>query len=199
MSERQTRLTLIQKMQDGCNEAAWQEFVTIYRNYLYVVVRNMNVGHHDAEEIVQTVFTKVWDKIKGFQYLPEKGKFRHWLCSITRNTVIDYFRSRKGKPHLDNSEYADENIPAEEGITIPEVETMAEKEWVNYLANLALDMVKNEFSGSAVESFIAHVQGKSIQEISKEMNIAENTVYVNCNRVKERIRKKIREMEKNLG
>ena len=60
-------------------------------------------------------------------------------------------------------------------------------------------MVKNEFSGSAVESFIAHVQGKSIQEISKEMNIAENTVYVNCNRVKERIRKKIREMEKNLG
>ena len=199
MSERQTRLTLIQKMQDGCNEAAWQEFVTIYRNYLYVVVRNMNVGHHDAEEIVQTVFTKVWDKIKGFQYLPEKGKFRHWLCSITRNTTIDCFRAKKDKRHQGDSEYADKNILAEEGITVSEVETMAEKEWVNYLANLALDLVKNEFSGSAVECFMAHVQGKSIQEISKEMNIAENTVYVSCSRVKERIRKKIREIEKKLG
>lgn len=196
-ADRSTRMTLVQRLQGKDDDKAWDEFVLIYRNYLYVVVRNMNISHHDSEEIVQTVFTKVWDSIKGFQYLPAKGKFRHWLCSIARHTVIDFIRAKKSR--VSNADqYPDlEKLPEE--ISLPDIEAMADKEWVNYIANLALDMIRKDFSGPAVECFLLQVGGKSIPEIAVTMQISENSVYVNCCRVKERIRRKLRQLEQELG
>ncbi|OGV51576.1 MAG: hypothetical protein A2X49_14735 [Lentisphaerae bacterium GWF2_52_8] len=186
-----TRLTLIQRVKDSGDEAAWEEFVAVYRKYLYIVARNMNLSHHDAEEIVQRVFAKVWEKMPGFNYLPQKGRFRHWLCSIARNMAIDLIRSRKAKGY-----------PGEEGegnnlfdeAALPDIELMAEKEWRNYLANMALEFAQKEFSSLEFECFVRYANEKTPAEIAKELEVAENTVYVYCRRVKLFIRKKITEL-----
>ena len=191
-TERTTRVTLIQKIKNSRNDGAWEEFFQIYRNYIYMVVRNMNVAHHDAEDIVQDVFRKVSGKVKKFEYLREKGKFRHWLCAIAKNTVLDHFRKKKSLPFsVDEGQVASS---VEEDVVIPDVEIMAEKEWTNYLANLALEKAREDFEEKTVEYFLAGVRGESIKDIAKKHGVAVNTVYVACARVKRRVREHVREL-----
>jgi len=46
-----------------------------------------------AEEVVQDVFLKLWQK--PHLYIPENGAFSHWLLRVTRNQAIDELRSKK--------------------------------------------------------------------------------------------------------
>lgn len=193
--DRKTRMTLIQRIKNTQDEAAWKEFFSIYQNYVYVVVRNLNIGHHDAEEIVQKVFTKVLDKIPQFNYLPHKGKFRHWLCAITRNMVIDLQRARNTEKKSMEKFSEGSSVSSHEEITIPDIEVIAEKEWRNYLANLALEHARKELSPLEIKCFISHTREKTPREIATELSIAENTVYIYCRRVKDFIKKKINELE----
>ena len=196
---RRTRMTLLQRIKDSQDESAWREFVTIYRNYIYVIVRNMGISHHDAEEIVQSVFARVCDKIPHFTYLPHKGRFRNWLCSITRNMVIDFLRARHSeKTAMDEMVEGNASGRLLDESVVPDVEVMADKEWRNYLANLALEHARKEFSPLMIDCFINHVREKPPAEIAKKLGVAENTVYVYCKRVKEFVKRKVAVLEREL-
>ena len=60
-----TRKTLIQRVRDKHDHESWEEFVDVYKQFLYVVVRNLNLNHHDTEEIVQEVFLKTWNHLEN--------------------------------------------------------------------------------------------------------------------------------------
>ena len=62
----------------------------------------------EAEDLCADVFEKVYRKIDD--YNTEKAALNTWIYTITRNTLIDYFR--KTKP----TEEIDENIPADTAI-----------------------------------------------------------------------------------
>jgi RNA polymerase sigma-70 factor (ECF subfamily) len=49
-----------------------------------------------AEEIVQAVFTKVWQHAR--KYRAERGKFSSWLINISRHECIDELRRRRARP-----------------------------------------------------------------------------------------------------
>ena len=40
MEENLTRLTLIQKLQEECNESSWEEFIKLYQGYVFVIIKN---------------------------------------------------------------------------------------------------------------------------------------------------------------
>ncbi len=46
-----------------------------------------------AEEVLQDVFLKVWDKIESYD--PAKGKLFTWMINIARNQAIDKTRSKE--------------------------------------------------------------------------------------------------------
>ena len=69
-----TRLTLLEKIRDQHDNDAWADFSFYYRKYIYNITRRMGLNHHDAEEVVQTVIIKSWNKLPEFQweqYIPE--------------------------------------------------------------------------------------------------------------------------------
>jgi len=47
-------------------------------------------NRHEAEEIVQEVFFRLWEKAS--QYDPEKGALLAWLLTVTRNLALDFKR-----------------------------------------------------------------------------------------------------------
>ena len=52
------------------------------------------VRHEDvAEEVLQDVFLKIWDKINSYD--AEKGRLFTWMLNIARNQAIDKTRSRE--------------------------------------------------------------------------------------------------------
>jgi RNA polymerase sigma-70 factor, ECF subfamily len=71
----------------------------IYNRYaslvLSIALRTLS-DRASAEEIVQGVFTKVWQHAR--KYRAERGKFSSWLINISRNACIDELRRRRVRP-----------------------------------------------------------------------------------------------------
>ena len=85
---------------------------SIYRAFqpkvsAYVRSRVSNV--HDAEELVSAVFFKVTQKVGTYD--PAKASLSTWVYTITRNTVTDYYRTRKTALPLED--YLPGDTPAE--------------------------------------------------------------------------------------
>jgi len=55
------------------------------------VVRDTGV----AEDLVQEVFLRVWNRVQGFD--AQKGSIAPWLLAVARNRSIDYLRSAGGR------------------------------------------------------------------------------------------------------
>ena len=50
-------------------------------------------NHHDAEDLTAQVFEKVYSKLRTFD--ETKASLSTWIYTITRNTVTDYYRTRR--------------------------------------------------------------------------------------------------------
>ena len=166
-----TRKTLIDRLRSKSDDDSWQVFSDTYQKYIYVVIRRMNIQHAEAEDLVQEVLIKVWNKLGDFDYNPGKSKFRSWLNTVIRNNVLNYIKSRK---------------------------SYSQKEWENYIANLALERIKHHFSGKAIEVFEMSLGGASVQEIAAKLDIKENTAYRLKNRVKSKIVEEIEQLRYDL-
>ena len=66
----------------------------------------------DAVDIHAELFVKILRKLEGFD--PEKASLNTWIFTITRNTVIDFFRRTKPSEELD--ENLSDNIELDEGL-----------------------------------------------------------------------------------
>ena len=75
-------------------EALYTAYSEKVRGYVFGKVAN----RHDAEDLVSDVFLKAYEKYPTFD--ADRASVSTWLYTITRNTVIDYFRThRPGVSH----------------------------------------------------------------------------------------------------
>ena len=192
-----TRETLLEKIRNRHDEASWEDFVFYYRQYVYIICRGMNVNHHDSEEIVQKVMMKAWDKLPEFEY-DKKKRFRGWLCMVTGNTVKDFFRSYKRRQDR-KEKAADYQAWNPERTSGPEIEEYAEREWENYISNMALNNIKDKFSENVMKCFTELSEGKSAKDFSEETGMALNTVYVYNKRVTNKFHEEIRRLYYELS
>jgi RNA polymerase sigma factor (sigma-70 family) len=197
--EMNTRQTLIQRISKAQDEESWEEFVLYYKRYLYVVVRNMNMSHHDCEEIIQAVMLKVWGKLKDFQYQPSKGKFRYWLCTIARNSVIDFIRKQQSQQRRRDGFQQESEVGNFSNVEIPEVEDIAEREWQNYIANIALEKVRKHHNEKHVECFLKFSELRSVSQVAELLGLSENSVYIYKSRIQEAILKEVKFLDDELG
>lgn len=68
----------------------------IYTEYLTKItgyIRSKISNSHDVEDLVSCVFLKIYQKLNCFD--DTKASLSTWIYTITRNTVTDYFRTRK--------------------------------------------------------------------------------------------------------
>jgi RNA polymerase sigma factor (sigma-70 family) len=95
------------------DEAAWGELVERYSRYVYaIVVQGFRLAEHDAEDVFQDVFLRVYERLGG---LRDDEAVRPWIAQVTRRLCLDRLasRSRSAVPAGDLDEDADE--PGGEG------------------------------------------------------------------------------------
>ena len=90
-----------------------EQIYSAYQKKVMGYIRARINSWADAEDLCADVFEKIARKLPDFD--STKASLSTWIFTITRNTVIDYFR--RSKP----SEEIDENIPEEGGVKEPEV------------------------------------------------------------------------------
>jgi len=192
-----TRQTLLQRLKNQQDDRSWEEFAHYYQRYIYAIISNMQLSHHDCEDLVQAVLLKAWKNLPKFQYDPGKGKFRGWITVVTKNTVKDWFakHSRRRRMIEEGKDITDYDVPGE----LPELEAIAEKEWENYLTRLAWENVETNLAPKVRSAFLMLWEGKGIKEIAEELDIAENTVYQYKGRVQKLLYKEVVRLEYELG
>ena len=72
------------------------------------------------------------------------------------------------------------------------------KEWENYISNLALENIKPKFSDNVMNVFLKFNQGKPVKELSEEIGVPTNTIYVYAQRVTRKLKEEIRRLCQEL-
>ena len=94
---------------------------TQYRDKVFGFVRSKIYNQTEVEDIVQTVFLKVYGNLD--KYDETKASLSTWIYTITRNTVYDYLKEKRGHPVLelvdntvDSAEEPDDSLLNQEAL-----------------------------------------------------------------------------------
>lgn len=175
-----TRKTLLMRAKNRDDQDAWEEFVEVYRRFIYHVLNRMNVNDNDFDDMVQEILLRLWEKLGTYD--PEKARFRSWLSFVIRNIVINSIR--KKSLHVEKMEQLTDRLSAKSSQT--EVEKMIEREWKLHVSNMAMMTIKELFSGKAVQVFELSLLGLDNSQIGVKLGIGQNSVKVLKSRVKSR-------------
>ena len=74
------------------DEKAFETLYNMYSDSMQGVIYNIVKDSDIAQEIMQDVFIKAWNKSDSYDN--SKGRFFTWLINIARNAAIDKTRSK---------------------------------------------------------------------------------------------------------
>src|ERR1700722_16259521 len=93
-----TRASLLVRLRDPRDEAAWTQFVDLYTPLVYGYVRKQGLQNADAADLSQDVLGAVAGAVGELDYDPCRGAFRNWLFTVVRRKLSNWRRARKCRP-----------------------------------------------------------------------------------------------------
>lgn len=188
-----TRETLILRLRDPDDDSSWREFVEIYTPLLFGYCRKRSVSNADAADIVQDVMRSVALAMKGFEYDPEKGKFKGWLFTAVRHAISRHFKKQARRPLTAADTRVAQLIEA-----APDEREVDEweRDYQRKLLAWAMEKVKPEFADRIWRAFEqTAVYSRSPEEVGAEIGMTRNAVAIAKCRVIKRLREKARSVD----
>ena len=150
----------------------------IYRDYYekvfgYILSKINNV--QDAEDLSSEVFLKVYAKLDSFD--ENKASLSTWIYTVTRNTLTDYYRTRKVFAAMPE-EIEDETSVVDEICNAEALENLAD----------ALEMLEKRERDIII---LHYYSGKTLKEIADKLGISYSYVKILQNKALEKLRKKL--------
>lgn len=90
----QTSRTLLGRVSDWGDDASWARFRGKYDPLMREWCRGYRLDNDSIEEICQRVWIELADRMKTFQYDPNRT-FRGWLRRLCESRVVDFLRQRQ--------------------------------------------------------------------------------------------------------
>ncbi len=144
-----------------------------YRNKVMGYIRARIRSQADAEDLCAEVFEKIYQKIEGYQ--EEKASISTWIFTITRNTVIDFFRRSRPSDELDEN-MADDQFQVDGDLM--------KRETLGELAQ-ALRSLPEQMRDIIV---LRYYDGKPLTDIAKMMNLSYGAVKLRHQAALERLK-----------
>ncbi|MEM0897146.1 MAG: sigma-70 family RNA polymerase sigma factor [Verrucomicrobiota bacterium] len=197
MAEVLTSKTLLFRIRDPGDGQAWGTFSQVYTPLVFYFCRKRGLNEADAADIVQDVMTSIARSITRFTYDPERGTFRSWLYTITRNRLAKHFRKSAQSPKA-LSQSAVTRL-ADESENDPGSESLWEEEYRRHLFQWAAENVRGEFQSQTWGAFWrTAVEHAPAADVARELNMKLGAVYTARSRVMARLREKIASVSGDL-
>lgn len=183
-----TRPSLLLRIRDRQDEAAWRTFDGIYRPMLLRFALARGLSEADAEDVVQHCLAAIQEKIGAFDYDPEKGRFKAWLRTIVQNRVRNLLRDRREFPDvtgqfgmLESAEQTPEEV--------------FDRLWMQEHLWHCLELVRRDVEEQTFRAFQLYVlEQKPIEEVCGELGVRPNLVYTIKWRLTEKVAERMREL-----
>jgi RNA polymerase sigma-70 factor (ECF subfamily) len=163
-SESWTDIGLLHELQQG-NECAFTDLYHQHSKTLYRKILRMVNDEEIAKELLQDLFMRLWE---NREKVDASKSFRSYLYTIAVNLVYDYFRKAAKQKEVESHLLA----MAVDHFTDFE-DALVAKENIQLIND-----VINKLSPQRKKIFmLCKVDGKSYEEVSKELNISKSTIH----------------------
>ncbi|MCZ8523402.1 MULTISPECIES: RNA polymerase sigma factor SigW [Paenibacillus] len=184
MNEMDTRLA---KLARGGDRAAFAELVELYKDKIYHLAYRMLRSSHEAEEIVQETFLRVYMNLDRYD---ETQKFSTWIYRIGTNLCIDRLRKRKVNYSLDAemgdgegsdwySTLASQDPSPDSQVLLSETQMQIRE---------SIETLPEKYKAIVI---LRYLQDLSLQEISDVLSMPVTTIKTRLHRGREFLRKKL--------
>lgn len=169
----------------------WEELAAYYYPFIKIILRHMRIHENDIEDIAQNVMLKLWKNLSKFD--SSRSKFRTWLISIIRNTA-KAMQTKQIKDKNRDYKYLEEN-----SVNIHDpLEDIFRDEWRKYLTNVALENIRTQFSGKAIDVFLLSLKNLNVEQIATKLDLKPDSVHRLKNRVKDQLILEIKRLRTEL-
>lgn len=178
---------LIDRLCSG-DQKAFTDLVGQYKKKVYYLAYDITGDHHEAEDISQEVFMKVYRALKRFR---RDAKMSSWLHQITVNASIDFLRRKSAKPAKSMAEF--DNLSTQEefmGSSSQGFDPVRSTESSQIQNRIAQAIQKITPKERAV-FVMCHYNGLKMNEAAETMNITVGTVKSLLFRAIRKLRKEL--------
>jgi len=185
MKDLKTRQTLLLTIRDAKDDRAWGEFVDLYSPVIFGFCLKRGLQEADAADVVQEVMKSVSQHIEKFDYDPEKGTFRSWLYTVTRNELGRHFKKRARQPQGTGRTTIMRMV---EDQADPDAEADWDAEYRRQLFHWAANRVKDEFTEKTWSAFWrTAVDQEKPGNVAESLGMSVGAVYIAKSRTLARI------------
>lgn len=187
-----TRWSLLVRVRNLADSGSWREFVECYGPRIFGWCRQQGLQEADAADATQLVLVKLIDQMRGFDYDPQRGKFRGWLRTVTRHVATDVLRQCRdrtsGAAGRAEREPADQSPGPEETLFLA-----VEQGWREEVLRLAEGNVRLRVQPQTWQAWELTCKGqREAADVAGELGIGVADVYVARSRVTRMLRNEVR-------
>lgn len=191
MIDPNTRPSLIVRLTDQHDQAAWWDFVEIYEPFLAHLARRSGVPRGHVDDVTQQILMAVARSVRQFSDDGEEASFRRWIGRVARNTVIKYMtRMRRHVVGQGGSEALQrwDRVADDEDSALSD-------QYDHELVVWAANSVRKEFSESSWQAFWQTlIEGRNVDVVAQDLGLSRGAVYMARSRIVKRIRDKVAEV-----
>lgn len=186
MSAEQTQPSLLVRVRNPGDQAAWREFDAKYRPLILGYCRARGLQASDSEDVRQIVMINLMKALPNFEYQPGRGRFRHYLGRAVRHAIAHFFsRPNRAGVALDSRVLAAVAADDAEG-----ADDVWEQEWVRHHFRIAMETVRATFEPRSVAVFDRMLAGAEAEALAREYDTTPAAIH----KIKQRIRDRLKEL-----
>jgi RNA polymerase sigma factor (sigma-70 family) len=190
----ETRASLLIRVRDPADQAAWHEFVEIYRPVILRLARQKGMQEADADDVAQQVLVAVAQAVEQREHDPRRAKFRTWLHRVAQNTILNALS--RGRPDRGSGDSALLAVLGRHESHTGADSDLLRLEYRREVFRWAARQVRREFHQATWDAFwLTAVEGRAVEVVARQLAKNRGAVYAARSRVMRRIQEKVTEYE----
>jgi RNA polymerase sigma-70 factor (ECF subfamily) len=183
MYNQTTHITLLQRLGAGEDAEAWREFHARYAELIVGFARRRGLQPADCDDVVQEVLVSLTKALPGFEYDPQRGKFRSYLKTIALHAMFKRGQKKRGEVDLEHVSQVTRAAASDEAVS-----AAWEEEWRQYHMRQAMRQIEMEFNRADVDAFQRYaIDGQDAAETAAALNMSVDQVYQAKSRILKRL------------
>ncbi|MBS0204729.1 MAG: sigma-70 family RNA polymerase sigma factor [Planctomycetes bacterium] len=188
-----TRPSLLLRIRNADDVAAWREFAEIYGPLIHGFARKQGLQDADAADLAQEVLYAVAGAIGRLNYDRQLGRFRGWLLTVARSKLSNQYARKKRQPQGSGDSAMHESLQSVPSNSDDEAYWDAEYE--RRLFEWAAERIRPGFQETTWQAFwLTAVDGKEVKAVSEQLGITVGAAYIAKSRVLARLKEQIQEI-----